>query len=140
MSFYSQSFYLAAGNYGCYALQLVNLAREYTGEPLDDTTALLMGIHAAYITFNFADYTNGDNFYVQNPTGFLKLLTGKKWVVRKEDGDYKLKKGEYAINFWAKTAANAEKGVGHFDTETYHTLQNSQTIAKGKIYSKRVFK
>lgn len=137
--FYAQSFYLSVGNYGCYALQLVNLARTYTGEPLDDTTALLTGIHAGYLTFDFANYSNQEAFYVQDPCGFLKLLTGKSWTVRKTSASYKLKEGEYAINFYAKSKADADKGIGHFDVETYHTLQNSQTIAKGKIYSKRVF-
>lgn len=137
---YIQSFMLSAGNYGCYALQIVQLAREIKPElKIDDLSALTAGINSGCIEFNEDDYKDEDNFFVKDPASFLGVLTGKSWKVRKMPADYQVKPGEYAIEFWAKNDKNAAIGIGHFDRPTYHTLQSSYTLAMGKCYSKRIF-
>lgn len=140
-----QSFMLSAGNYSCYALQVINIARKFlkkynTGKEINSFNALIMGVERGFITFNKGNYSDDDNFFVKDPTGFLEALTGRKWSLRRVDANYIEKADEYAVNFWAKSKANADKGIGHFDAPDYHTLQYSVTMRVGKIYSRRIFK
>lgn len=60
--------------------------------------------------------------------------------MRREGNTYKAKDGEHVVNFYAKNDANNDRGIGHFDSDGCHTLQNSVTVRVGKVYSTRVFK
>lgn len=136
---YIQSFMLSAGNYGCYALQIIHIAHK-SGVKINEMYALVRGIQEGYINFNPDDYNGKNNWFVREPIKFLEMLTGEGWTMRREGAKYKAKDGEHVINFWAKNDANNAKGEGHFDAADYHTLQHSYTIEQGKIYSTRVFK
>ena len=136
---FPQSFFKAAGNYCCYALQLFNVAKKIgLAGGFNEQSALELGITSGFIRWNEKDYADYDNFTVLNASAFVSLLTDKKYCVRRETAEYKPKKGEYVINFWAKNLADANRGIGHFDSPDYHTLQRSETIRVGKIYSTRV--
>lgn len=141
-----QSFFATAGSESCYALNLIDVAREYIesfgleliGNELD---YLEHGTVRGFIDFNWKDYSDMQRgFFVKDPCGFLKMITGVDWYGSKEARDYKPKPGDYIIDFWAKTEENGRKGIGHFNRENHDSLQNSQTVKNGFIYSKRVFR
>lgn len=141
---YIQSFLQAAGNNACYALQIIGLSNRINleagvvrgGNCISDLT---LGIEKGYIEWHDEDYAHFNNFFVLKPAEFLSLLTGENFAIKFVGADYVCKDGEYAIDFWAKSQANANKGIGHFRTEDSDTLQKSQTVAVGKIYSRRIF-
>lgn len=143
---YSQSFYLAAGKNACYALCIIDIARDWYREEakadlgMDDVSALLIGINSGCIDFREDDYLWNGNFYVANPSRFLSLLTGLNWIVTKEKADYKCAPGEQEVQFWALDQKKADLGEGHFIRPGKNTLQQSLTVEKGQCYSKRIFK
>lgn len=127
-------------------MNLIDVAREYIesfgleliGNELD---YLEHGTVRGFIDFNWKDYTDTEKgFYVKDPCGFLKMITGVDWIGRKEARDYRPKAGDYVINFLVKSEANGRVGIGHFNRENHDSLQNSQTVKNGFIYSKRVFR
>lgn len=140
-----QSFYIAAGKWSCYALSLVAVAKKWWEShredkfPYEETEALLMAIEKKYIDFKEIDYLWEGNFTVRYPELFLGKMTGGTWNVRREPSDYVPSENEYVIDFYAKSQENANKGIGHFVFEV-NSLQQSETVRVGKIYSKRVCK
>lgn len=141
-----QSFYLAAGNYGCYAFCIIKLAKKILEKKgmspgiINEQEALIYGVEGSFISFNEDDYNSDKNFYVIDPEGFIRFLTGESYVVRFEGPSYCCKKDEYEINFWALNDSNGLRGIGHFCLPGENTLQFSKTVKNGKIYSKRIYK
>ncbi|MBQ7746011.1 MAG: DUF261 family protein [Spirochaetia bacterium] len=135
---YDQSFMKAIGEYGCYALCIINIAEQVMGKRIDKLAAIENGIATGSIEWHDDNYRHPDNMYVERPNRFLSLLTGgKKWSVRKEsDILYKPKKGEYIVERWTRN------GYGHFarTRDGYNSLQDSKCVTLGKIESLRVFK
>ena len=137
---YPESFYKSTGSYACYFFCLLHIAEEVTGMQFDINTAIqLCSLHKMnglpYLTFNWDDYNDPANFDVNAPEKILELFTGKKWSVEKVIGSsYKPKKGEYVIQHYKNG------NIGHFRMKDYDPLQNSVTVAKGKIDSYRVFR
>ncbi len=143
---YMQSFYKAAGNYSCYALTIINLAKKIIKSKganqafINEQEALIFGIEQGFIHFDEKNYDDYDNFTVYKPAEFLSFLTGDKFSVRFESAKYKCQKDEYEILFWALNDGYCQKGIGHFTLPGENTLQFSKTVEKGKVYSKRIFK
>lgn len=141
---YPQSFYKILGEEGCYAICLTQLANEYNRRhdivTSDYALAIYNGCMANYIELDRSDYANKNNLYVRDPCGYLMLLTGKRWEIKKTSATYKCKTNEYAIDFYSKNDTDNAKGIGHFSIDGFEPLQASQTIKTGKIYSRRVFK
>ena len=144
---YEQSFCKAIGEWGCYALCIINIAEEVTGLRYNILQKLEEGIRAKYrdangvehsvIEFNENNYNDPVNFDVNNPALFLGMLTGTKWSVRHEyDILYKPKADEYIVERWERT------GYGHFARTKagYNSLQDSKCVTLGKLASLRVFK
>lgn len=135
---YEQSFCKAIGEYGCYALCIINIAEKVNGRKLITLDALEAGINGGYIEWHEENYAHRDNFYVINPAGFLGILTGKRWSVRKEAEDILYKPGpdEYVVERWERN------GYGHFarTRDGYNSLQDSKCVTLGRCASLRIFK
>lgn len=134
---YFQSFCKAIGNYACYALCIIQLAREINETELDDIASIQKGIKAGYIDFNPADYDSVDNFYVRYPDRYLSMLTGKTFTVTREPATYKPRHGDYLVEFWS-----IDGKTGHFAMtyRGFNSLQKSKNVDNGKIISYRVFR
>lgn len=144
---YPQSFMKAVGEYGCYALCIINIAEQIKGSKYDVLGVLEEGIRQTYkddkgvehgyIEFHEENYNHPDNFYVNRPDLFLGMLVGGNWSVRKEsDILYKPQPGEYVVERWERN------GFGHFarTKEGFNSLQDSKCVTLGKLASLRVFK
>ena len=131
-----QSVYLSLGNEACFFLQLLNIAEKSSGHNIDIETAAWLCSLKNYIYLNWNDLTDKKNFLI-NANGhaqILELFTGKRWLYTKESPSYKAKKNEYIIDEWQNGS------FIHFDSDDFHSLQKSNTIEKGKIISRRVFR
>lgn len=134
---YEQSFMKAIGDYGCYALCIINIAEEVTGLRYNILQKLEEGVDKGYIYFNKNNYQDPKNFDIDEPALFLSMLTGTRWSVRKEsDILYKPKKDEYIVEKWERN------GYGHFARTRagYNSLQDSKCVTLGKLASLRIFK
>ena len=129
-----QSFYLTIGEEACFFLQLLNIAEKEIGYNIDPLTAAIICKQKNFIYLNLNDLKDKKNFLVYEHASILKLITGREWAYEKATPLYKAKKNEYVINEYANGT------MTHFDSDDFHSLQNSQTIKNGKIVSKRVFK
>ena len=135
----------AAGEYACYALCIIEIAKEeertngINPEHISYLEALVSGIEKGFIFFDEKKYDSDKNFFVRDPGAFLGYLTGKKWNVRYKSATYEPASGEYAVEFWAWSAIRAQNGIGHFCRPGKNTLQYSKSVADGKCYSKRIF-
>ncbi|MBQ9239454.1 MAG: hypothetical protein IJ191_09140 [Treponema sp.] len=134
-----QSFFMAAGDSACYALQLYNVAQKIgLAAPMNEQAAIELGIESGVIEYHAENWHHPRNFLVIDAGKFVTILTMRRYAARWDSANYKAKPGEHVIQFWAKSKANADKGIGHFDAPDYHTLQRSVTVETGKVYSTRV--
>ena len=134
---YEQSFCKAVGDYGCYALCIINIAEEITGCHCNTLLELEYGIDKGYIIFNRNNYYDPGNFDVLEPAKFLAMMVGGRWSVRKSDDIlYKPQQGEYVVERWERN------GYGHFARTRagYNSLQDSKCVTLGKLASLRIFK
>lgn len=129
-----QSIYLSLGEEACFFLQILNIAEKKTGFSIDPITAALVCKNKGYIYFNTDDLKDKKNFLVTGYEKILELFTGDKWEYVKESSDYHYKPNEFAINEYANG------NFIHFDSDNFHSLQNSNTVKNGKIISKRIFR
>lgn len=110
------------------------------GKEISDKTSVIENIiKKGYITFNFDNYRDTDNFFVRRPDLILNYLTGKKWEVRKVSASlYKPEDGEYVVEGWG-----LNNTVGHFarvKSHNFNSLQYSANVTHGEIISYRVCK
>lgn len=132
-----QSFLISAGEYACYALSIIKIAEEVNNSHIDVITALESGIERGYIAFNYDDYNDSNNFYINDAARFLSMLTEDVWTLKHLPGAYKAKPGEKVIYRWERKTV---KGViSHFRLPEWDSLENSQTVKYGQIVSSRVF-
>ena len=135
---YEQSFCKAIGEWGCYALCIINIAEEVTGLHFNILQKIEEAIDRGYISWNKNNYLDPKNFDVDYPAEFLGMLTGLKWEVRHEYNDiiYKPKENEYIIERWERN------GYGHFarTRDGYNSLQDSKCVSLGTLASLRIFK
>ena len=134
---YIQSFCESLGNYGCYFFCLIDIAKRVTGREYNVIEVAEYCIKQHWIEFNFNNYKDSNNFFIQNPTIILEYLTGLDWSVKKETASYKKMDGDYIVELWLAPGYD-----GHFARleSDYNSLQRSFNIEKGKIVSYRVFK
>ena len=134
---YEQSFMKAIGEWGCYALCIINIAEEITGCHCNVLLEIEEGINKGYISWNKNNYYDPKNLDILRPDLFLQMLVGGKWEVREEnDIMYKCKDNEYRVERWERN------GYGHFarTREGYNSLQDSKCVKLGKLVSLRIFK
>lgn len=141
---YLQQFFKMAADNSCYADCIIKLACQITGKSHNLTNigkALDVAFDGGFVDVNRKDYSDYYRaFTVLDPAGFLSSLTGKTFEVRKENPSYSCKKGEFEVLFYALSPENADKGIGHFVFKGYDPLKTSNTVLKGSVYSKRIFK
>ena len=134
-----QSFFASAGDEGCYAFCLIELA-EKAGKKIDVLKVLLEGIEKGYISFNWKNYKDKNNFFVSRPDAFFSMLMGEEFHVRFALSNYVPKDDELEIQFWALNQEKADHGIGHFVlSKDEDTLQESNILKFGSCYSKRIF-
>lgn len=133
-----QSFCLSLGNYGCYALCIIDVAEEYLKRKFSYNEIfeyIEKAIDKDFIEFHKDDHNNKDNFYVSHPDAFLEMMTNRKCRVRKDAAKYKAKNNEYVVERWTNGS------YAHFArvNNNFNSLQTSACVNKGKIESTRVF-
>lgn len=133
-----QAFLAEAGEAGCYAICLINVAEEFLVKEIDVSEGLLLGVDTGSIYYNAADKEDSNNFFVDSPEKFLESMTNTKWSVVKRPADYVALPNEFVINRWERIKTGAV--IGHFDRDNFHPLKHSVTVERGSIVSKRVCK
>lgn len=99
---------------------------------------MILSIKKGFIDFNFSNYSDDNNFFIRYPAMILELITGKKWRVVKVDSSYRIAPDEFAIECWSKDDGKS----CHFcrTKKGFNSLENSQSVKKGKIISYRICK
>jgi len=134
-----QSLCMGIGDGACYALSLLKVAEKFTGHEIDVLNAIYNAIEKKIIKFNWGDPTDNISMYVDSPPEFLKMLTGRKWTVRREDASYSMYNvNEYVINSWGIN--DREGAMRHFTFGSDDTLFKSPLRTNGKLISVRVCK
>jgi len=141
-----QTLCIGVGDGACYALSLTKVAERFLARDLDVLRAISEATEkkitiddkeVKIIKFNWLAPTDNEAMYVNSPAGFLKMLTGRNWAVRREDATYKTDNPkEYIINSWGMS--NAEGAPRHFTFDTDDTLYKSPLRTNGKLISVRV--
>jgi len=129
-----QSVYLTMGEEACFFFQLLNIAEKEIGYSLDPFTVALICKAKGYIYLNTNDLKDKQNFLVTCHEKVLELITGEEWEYEKVGTNYRKKIGEYIINEYQNGSFK------HFDSDSFHSLQNSETVKNGRVISKRVFR
>jgi len=119
------------GDNGCYFLSILHLANRENEAIGFYRQALAVGVME-------------DDCYILDPAKLLALVVGGKWVVLHKSADYATQSDEYEIlrferKATTKTYAHFVVGDGRGQV-AYDPLDNSQTVALGKLISKRIFK
>ena len=132
-----QNLAYSLGQNGCYALCLIDVAEEYLNEGLDVLLAVIQGIKSGFIRYNWDNWADPDNFYVNDPAGFLKMLTLKKWrVVHDAAGRRPSKSGEYVVRRYELVITG--RTSSHFERDRFKPYANCKTVRLGKEVSTRV--
>ena len=139
---YIESFCKSLGNYACYLFSLIDIAEKVTGSTFDVLKVVTDSISKGYVDFNFNDYNDTNNCYVNNPCAVLYMLTGKSWTVKKIVAPYTPIAGDYIIEAWHKDGNDNKDGspILHFKRPENNSLQHSVSVEQGKIVSYRVFR
>jgi hypothetical protein len=133
-----QTLFSEAGEAGCYAFSIIEIAERVMGRAIGPVYAMYEGIARGYIYYNDMDKNDNDNFFVRNPPAFLSFLTGIQWAVEIVPSSYTAKPGEYVVDRWERKQTGIVSA--HFRIPDWDSLHNSQTVKYGKIVSKRVFR
>jgi len=133
-----QTFLDEAGDAACYALDIIKIAELYLNSEMEPVEWLLKGIDKHFIYYNHDDPNDNQNFFVNDPAGFLTMMTDSPWSVQKTDANYIPQKDEYVVERWERVRTGTT--IGHFRLPDWDSLFNSQTVKYGKIVSKRIFR
>lgn len=131
-----QTLFSEAGEAACLAFCYTDVAQEYLKRELDPCSSLYAGIEFKFIKYNEKDANDNDNFYVDDPEGFLEYLTGIPWEVRKETPDYIPRPGDYVIRRFERIKTGAT--IAHFNRPLFDSLTDSATVRYGKLASYRI--
>lgn len=134
-----QDFFLSLGREGCYVLSLVSIAQK-RGCRDCVLTCIQKGIEAGNISFNRKNFLDKDNFTVLSDVGFLKTLTGDKWI---KETEYcytiPMHQNEYLIYKYRREDKDTGKTYTHFTTNVFDSKQSSRTVREGKLSEVRIF-
>ena len=127
----AQSIAKRLGESGCYFLSLLRLAKVENAA---------IGIYRQAVQLKIME----EDCYVIDPARVLSLATGGAWEVRHAPPEYLPGKDEWEILRYERkttTATYAHFVVGDGRGQVaYDPLDNSQTVASGKLISKRIIK
>lgn len=124
-----QNISTALGKSGCYFFSILRLASNITGKQFNAIEE--------YKTFTNNGWM-GEDCFIADPEKIMEKLTNKKWKVSIRQSSYVCKEKEYEILKYVYK-------IGHFvlgdrkGNVLYDPYMNSETVAKGRIESKRVF-
>ena len=126
----------ALGESSCYFLCLCKIAEEANTQPIDIVNSFDLCVGEKYIRFNYNKPDDGDNCYIDNPSGILELLTRKTWSYRRittqwEIECWKAGEKEYTIQRWYRKTTGKE--YTHFRRPVWDPLLDSQTVKYGAI-------
>jgi hypothetical protein len=138
-----QTFLAEAGEAGCYALCILEIAQREHGlrsvAAINNVLAALnMAIDRGHIYYNENDPNDNDNFFVKDPAAMLSWFTMRRWTVDKVGPDYQSEPGERIVERWERVKTGTV--ISHFRLPDWDSLHDSQTVRYGKIVSKRVFR
>lgn len=137
-----QQFIECVGKAGCLALCLVDVAEEFLERnggkaEIDAVSSIMRACGKGYIYFNWNNFYDNNNMYVQYPALFLEMMTGKKWSYRHESLSYQPKQNEFAITRYERNATG--KTTGHFQRDDiFEPIKDSLTVKYGKPVSLRI--
>lgn len=132
-----QNLIYSLGGEGCYTLCLLDVAEEYLGHPVNILDVVIRAINKGYIYYDWANWKNPQNFYVEKPTMLLKLATGVDWKVLHEDpGRLPNSQNQYIIRRYERT--NTTKVYSHFSRDTFQPYLNNGTEKHGVEVSTRL--
>ena len=119
------------GDSGCYFLSILHLANR-------ENEAI--GFYRQALSVGAME----DDCYIKDPPRLLSLVAGGRWSVEHKPADYQTKGNELEIlrferKATTKTYAHFVVGDGRGQV-AYDPLDNAQTVAQGKLVSKRIFK
>jgi len=125
----SQTIAKAIGESGCYFLSLLHLAGE-EGAAIE--------LYEAAVSRKIM----GADCFIQDPAALLALAAGGKWSVTHQPAEYQPKSDEMEIlrlerKATTQTFAHFVVGDRH-GAVLYDPLDSSQTVASGKLVSKRI--
>jgi len=119
------------GEYGCYFLAVVHLAEEIRGKRIDAVEAFVNALEKKWIDSEAT---------MLDPDAIFAVLTGGKFTLRKTDAAYKPIGNEHEILVFENgTFKHFVLGDGQGNV-AYDPLGNSNTVAKGKVTEKRIFR
>ena len=127
-----------AGEEGCYALALCEMAVPgiRAGAALD---AIIEGCDKGLILYDAKNPGHPDAFLVLDAARFVELLRGDgPWERLRMPADYQPRPGELACERWI--AGKGQHFVARVQGERWDPIGASQTVARGKIESLRVFR
>ncbi len=134
-----QTFCGEIGESACYALSLIKVAENITGRNYNVIECLDAAITKGYIYYNRKDPNDNDNFYVQQPEQFVKMLTGRKLSVRHDAANPIIETDkEYVIQRWERVQTGIT--TAHFRLPDWDPVFDSQTVKHGRIVSTRVIR
>ena len=134
-----QTFLMEAGEASCYALCIAKLAERITGKDIEPLEALLKGVRKNFFHYNWKNPDDPNNFFVNDPEGFIRHLSGRRVTVRKWDSVfYKPSPNEYIVERWERPTPKMI--FSHFKLPDWDSLRDSQTVKHGKIVSLRIFR
>ena len=132
----------AMGESSCYFLSLVKIAEEVIRDRIDLIWAFDSCVTKRYVRFIYSKPEDGDNCYIDNPLGVLKLLTGRNWNYHKVTDKEEIKAWsaadeEYTIQRWYRKTTGKE--FYHFRRPSWDPLLDSQTVKFGAIDALYIF-
>lgn len=111
----------------CHFLCLCSIIHEYRGRPVD---ILGLASHA------LAEGWLREDYYVRDALAILYYATKKRWSVYKTtENPGNARDSQYTELEWY----NSRTGYTHFTRRYVDTLQNSVTVAEGKVKSYRIY-
>ncbi len=119
------------GEYGCYFLSILYLSEQITNTEIDPVRAYVECLKEKIIDKQCT---------VLNPETLIFEYTKTHFLVTKENSEYTTKENEYEILVFGNAKyTHFVVGNGHNNVEC-DPLGHSNTVATGKIISKRIFR
>lgn len=132
-----QNLIYSLGGEGCYTLCLLDVAEEYLGHSVNILDVVNLAIYKGYIYYDWKNWKNPQNFYVEKPGMLLKLATGVDWMVLNEDaGRLPNGQNQYIIRRYERK--NTTKTYSHFSRDTFQPYLNNGTEKYGTEVSTRL--
>lgn len=112
-----QNLILKMGESGCFYLCYVKIAERNMRKNIDIIEKAYENIAVGNIYFNFNDINDPKNFFIESAEGLLYNLTGRRWLVTKEDPDF-IPGDKYFFRVY-KTMDENDRLIYHAESEHF---------------------